>query len=252
MGKLSKDRRDVFYRKAKEDGYRARSAYKLIHLDEQFDLFTGVKRIVDLCAAPGSWSQVCRDRLRAPEGSGGAAEEGEAAASPQEEKGSGRRGGKGRGPVQGKIVAVDLQEMAPLEGVIEIEGDITERATVERILTHFEGELADLVICDGAPDVTGMHDMDEYIQSQLLLSALSITTLLLKKGGRFVAKVFRGEQIPILYGQLHTFFRSVYCAKPASSRNSSFEAFVVCSDFQSVRQAGRQAINVESHSESSG
>ncbi|CAG8747071.1 14427_t:CDS:2, partial [Racocetra fulgida] len=90
-----------------------------------------------------------------------------------------------------KIVAVDLQAMAPLEGVIQIQGDITKVSTAEQIVSHFEGELADLVVCDGAPDVTGLHDMDEYIQAQLLLSALNITTNILKPGGTFVAKIFR-------------------------------------------------------------
>lgn len=130
-----------------------------------------------------------------------------------------------------KIVAVDLQEMAPIEGVIQIQGDITSKSTADEIINHFEGKKAQLVICDGAPDVTGLHDMDVYVQSQLLLSALSITTHVLADGGTFIAKIFRGRDVTLLYAQLRIFFREVSCCKPKSSRNSSMEAFVVCRGF---------------------
>ena len=130
-----------------------------------------------------------------------------------------------------KIVAVDLQEMAPIEGVIQIQGDITSKSTSDEIINHFEGQKAQLVICDGAPDVTGLHDMDVYVQSQLLLSALSITTRVLAEGGTFIAKIFRGRDVTLLYAQLRVFFKEVSCCKPKSSRNSSMEAFVVCRGF---------------------
>jgi len=162
MGRKSKDKRDIYYRKAKELGYRARSAFKLLQLDEEFGLFAGVTRAVDLCAAPGSWSQVLSRRLR---------QENSAA----------------------KIVSVDLQEIAPLHGVITIQGDITSEETVRQILGHFDDVKADLVVCDGAPDVTGLHDMDEYVQAQLILAAVNISTFLLREGGTFVAKIFRGR-----------------------------------------------------------
>mmetsp|Transcript_28943 Transcript_28943/g.58266 ORF Transcript_28943/g.58266 Transcript_28943/m.58266 type:complete len:372 (-) Transcript_28943:130-1245(-) len=210
MGRASKDKRDIYYRKAKEEGWRARSAFKLLQIDEQFDIFSGVRRAVDLCAAPGSWSQVLSRKLL---GNASAAERTDV-----------------------RIVAVDLQEMAPIEGVNIIAGDITSQATVDEVLDLFrEGQTeryADLVVCDGAPDVTGMHDLDEYIQAQLLLSALSITSQLLVEGGTFVAKIFRGRDSPLLYSQLKIFFPEVCVAKPKSSRNSSVEAFVVARGFR--------------------
>ena len=88
-----------------------------------------------------------------------------------------------------------------------------------------------MVICDGAPDVTGLHDIDEYVQAQLLLAALNITTHVLQEGGCFVAKIFRGKDVTLLYSQLKVFFGKVAVCKPKSSRNSSIEAFVVCQDF---------------------
>eukprot|EP00039_Didymoeca_costata_P000064 m.44000 g.44000 ORF g.44000 m.44000 type:complete len:380 (-) comp10032_c0_seq1:2573-3712(-) len=204
MGRSSRDKRDVYYRQAKEEGWRARSAFKLLQLDEEFDLLRGVKRVVDLCAAPGSWSQVLSRRL----------------------------GTDKHGEEAGKIVAIDLQAMAPLPGVIQMQGDITKESTAMEILRHFDGEPADIVVCDGAPDVTGLHDLDEYIQAQLLLAALNITTCVLKPGGAFVAKIFRGKDVTLLYSQLKLFFTDVVCAKPRSSRNSSIEAFVVCQNYQ--------------------
>ena len=88
-----------------------------------------------------------------------------------------------------------------------------------------------MVVCDGAPDVTGLHDIDEYIQGQLLLAAFNITTHVLKQGGNFVAKIFRGKDVDLLYCQLKLFFKDVTVCKPRSSRNSSIEAFVVCINY---------------------
>lgn len=202
MGKTSKDKRDIYYRKAKEVGYRARSAFKLLQIDEEYNLFEGVNRVVDLCAAPGSWSQVLSAKLY------------DSTNSEEKDK--------------VKIVSVDLQEITPIPGVITLVGDITSQSTAEQIIQYFEGDMADLVICDGAPDVTGLHDIDEYMQAQLLIAALNITTNLLKKDGSFVAKIFRGKDVSLLYSQLRCFFEEVTVAKPKSSRNSSIESFVVC------------------------
>lgn len=175
-----------------------------MQIDEKFNLFENVRRAVDLCAAPGSWSQVLSKKLY---------EENE-----------------DRSNVQ--IVAVDLQDMAPLEGVIQVKGDITKESTSRTIIDLFHGQKADLIICDGAPDVTGMHDVDEYVQAQLLLSAMNITTHLLTEGGTFVAKIFRGKDTSLLYSQFKVFFSFVEIAKPKSSRNSSIESFIVCKNFK--------------------
>jgi tRNA (cytidine32/guanosine34-2'-O)-methyltransferase len=221
---LSRDKRDVFYRLAKEKGYRARSAFKLLQLDSEFNLFEGVTRAVDLCAAPGSWSQVLADRLVvvAKQDAANAAAAADASTM-----------------TTATIVAVDLQPMAPIDGVLCIKGDITSYETAQAILKPFYDpnssstrHRAELVICDGAPDVTGLHDLDEYLQSQLLLSAVKITTHVLTPGGTFVAKIFRGRHASQLYGQLRVLFHRVSIAKPTSSRNSSLEAFVVCQDFK--------------------
>ncbi|KAH7365944.1 hypothetical protein KP509_18G055400 [Ceratopteris richardii] len=121
--------------------------------------------------------------------------------------------------------------MTPIEGVIQVQGDITSARTADLVIKHFDGCKADLVVCDGAPDVTGLHDMDEFVQSQLILAALMIVTHVLRPGGKFIAKIFRGKDTSLLYAQLKLFFPSVTFAKPKSSRNSSIEAFAVCEDY---------------------
>ncbi|GMM37181.1 tRNA methyltransferase [Saccharomycopsis crataegensis] len=207
MGKSSKDKRDLYYRKAKEEGWRARSAFKLLQLNEQFQLFKGVRRVVDLCAAPGSWSQVLSREIY--------------------EKNV-------DGESEPKIVAVDLQPMSPIKGVTTLQADITHPKTLSKILDIFGGEPADFICSDGAPDVTGLHDLDEYIQAQLILSALQLTTCLLKPGGTFVAKIFRGRDIDLMYAQLGYLFENVICAKPRASRGTSLEAFIVCRNYTPI------------------
>lgn len=251
MGKSSKDKRDAYYRLAKEQGWRARSAFKLIQLDEQFDLFNGVTRVVDLCAAPGSWSQVLSRVLIKGESFGRRAWEEKQQREHKIIYGTNQGDkeeiqhldGKLR-PWQGvKIVAIDLQPMSPLEGIVTLKGDITHPSSIPRILQALDPETynadtpsqgnnpVDLVLSDGAPDVTGLHDLDIYIQSQLLFSALNLSLRVLKPGGKFVAKIFRGKDVDLIYAQLKCFFQSVHCAKPRSSRASSLEAFVVCEGF---------------------
>lgn len=168
----------------------------------------GVSRVVDLCAAPGGWSQVIAERLRAKQ----------APAATEHDDFT--------------IIAVDLMEMAPLDGVIQLKGDITHKQTADEIIAHFEGKKAQVVVSDGAPDVLGLHDLDEYLQAQLVLAGLNISLHVLEVGGTFVAKLFRGKEVSLLYAHLRRFFGKVTCAKPKASRNSSFEAFVVCQGFQ--------------------
>lgn len=251
MGKSSKDKRDLYYRKAKEEGWRARSAFKLLQLDSQFHLLNPMQaaeseedstaentaaaqrqpltRVVDLCAAPGSWSQVLSKRMY---------EEYHAALDAYTQTAEGpSKVPSQEAPAKPTIVAVDLQPMAPIAGVTALQADITHPRTISTILSHFGGAPADLVISDGAPDVTGLHDLDEYIQAQLIHSALQLATALLKPvpqgctdaraGGAFVAKIFRGRDIDLLYEQMGRLFVHVACAKPRSSRASSLEAFIV-------------------------
>jgi tRNA (cytidine32/guanosine34-2'-O)-methyltransferase len=278
MGKSSKDKRDAYYRLAKEQGWRARSAYKLLQLDEgtirsgikdlnlaqltiilEFDLFADVTRVVDLCAAPGSWSQVLSRVLIKGEKFGRAAWEDKqeklrqqllkvygTEPSPSELQATEPTNDEApelRPRKDVKIVAIDLQPMSPLQGITTLRADITHPATVPLLLHALDptydpstkaqhaSHPVDLVLSDGAPDVTGLHDLDIYVQSQLLFAALNLALCVLRPGGKFVAKIFRGRNVDLLYAQLKIFFERVVVAKPRSSRASSVEAFIVCLNF---------------------
>ncbi|KAK3945510.1 FtsJ-like methyltransferase-domain-containing protein [Diplogelasinospora grovesii] len=263
MGKSSKDKRDAYYRLAKEQGWRARSAFKLLQLDEEFNLFEGVTRVVDLCAAPGSWSQVLSRVLIKGEKFGRTAWQDREAkfrqqvlnvfgpeptpsphAAPTTTSAVPTSSDELKPRRDVKIVSIDLQPISPLPGIITLRADITHPATVPLLLKALDPDYnpssssqqasqpVDLVISDGAPDVTGLHDLDIYVQSQLLFAALNLALCVLKPGGKFVAKIFRGRNVDLLYAQLKIFFEKVHVAKPRSSRASSVEAFIVCINFQ--------------------
>jgi tRNA (cytidine32/guanosine34-2'-O)-methyltransferase len=255
MGKSSKDKRDAYYRLAKEEGWRARSAYKLLQLDEEFNLFEGVTRVVDLCAAPGSWSQVLSRVLIKGEKFGRAGWEEKQQNTRRYVQGLDQKepatnatkaeieDAKRPKPREGvRIVSIDLQPMSPLEGVTTLRADITHPSTIPLMLKALDPDSydpkatsashpVDLVVSDGAPDVTGLHDLDIYVQSQLLWAALNLALCVLKLGGKFVAKIFRGKDVDLLFAQLKIVFKRVRVAKPRSSRASSIEAFVVCEGF---------------------
>ena len=198
--------RDVYYRRAKESGYRARSAYKLLQVHQLHSLFTAdTQRVVDLCAAPGSWSQVAVELMPPPPSNAST--------------------------TKPRVIAVDLQEMAPVAGVHIVQGDVTSLQTVASILSYFDQQPVSLVLCDGAPDVTGVHGLDEYMQAQLLDSVLQIAIRMLSGGGTLVCKIFRDEGYGLLESQLQVFFSAVECVKPSSSRMRSAEHFVVCKGF---------------------
>ncbi|KAH0491572.1 hypothetical protein TgHK011_002997 [Trichoderma gracile] len=286
MGKSSKDKRDAYYRLAKEQGWRARSAFKLLQLDEEFDLFSNVTRVVDLCAAPGSWSQVLSRVLIKSEKFGRSAWQDRDARVRQQMLGvfpeaftpeqreaierettsttttttssTSENAAKAATTTTTtnpdvKIVSIDLQPISPLAGITTLRADITHPATVPLLLsaldpshdasssssssssaadTQAAQHPVDLVLSDGAPDVTGLHDLDIYVQSQLLFAALNLALCVLRPGGKFVAKIFRGRNVDVLYAQLKIFFEKVIVAKPRSSRASSVEAFIVCLNFR--------------------
>ncbi|KAF7562880.1 hypothetical protein G7046_g1209 [Stylonectria norvegica] len=212
MGKSSKDKRDAYYRLAKEQGWRARSAFKLLQLDEEFDVFANVTRVVDLCAAPGSWSQVLSRVLIKGEKAGRTAWQDREAQFRQQmlgifpdgvsdeqraavDKMVSERQEELKPRKDVKIVSIDLQPISPLAGITTLRADITHPATVPLLLSALDPDYdpttistqashpVDLVLSDGAPDVTGLHDLDIYVQSQLLFAALNLALCVLKPGG---------------------------------------------------------------------
>lgn len=184
--------RDIHYRMAKSEGYRARSAYKLIEILEEHPLPESISSVVDLCAAPGSWSQVVAARVKA-----------------------------------GRILSIDIQDIEPIPGVETLRGDITSESTMQEIQRRFPSGV-DLLLCDGAPEVTGLHDLDEYFQLSLISASSSLAQRILAKTGCFITKIFTGDSTEPLIHDLRKHFQKIEIIKPRSSRPKSKEAFAIC------------------------
>ena len=183
--------RDQYFQQAKRDGYRARSAYKLIEMHERFKLIRPGMTILDLGAAPGSWSQVATQL------------------------------GKGA-----KIVAVDLSPIQPLAGVTPIRGDITKPETIAQMQTAL-GSNADLVMSDVSPATMGIPWVDHARSVELARASLELAIRFLKPEGKFVVKVFQGEDFDTFVKEARQHFRQVSVHRPPASRDESREHYVV-------------------------
>jgi 23S rRNA (uridine2552-2'-O)-methyltransferase len=208
---MARDQKDHYYRKAKEEGYRARSAYKLLQINEKFRIIKRGDSVVDLGAAPGGWLQVARML------SGG------------------------------KIVGVDLEEIEPIPGVITFRADITKESTVDLVKGALDGS-ADVVICDAAPNLSGAWDMDHAVSIDLARSALRAAKILLKPRGNFVVKVFQGDMFPGFLSEVKSEFASVQAHSPAASRKESAETYIVAKKLLSgpVRKGDILDVQIES------
>ena len=184
---------DEFVKRAKQDGYRARAAYKLIEIDDRDKLIRPGMTIVDLGAAPGSWSQVAARRLQ----------------------------GKGR------VIALDLLEMAPVGGVNFIQGDFREQAVLEQLEQMLNGQPVDLVIADMAPNITGISAVDQASAAYLTELALEFSLKWLKPEGSFLVKVFAGSGFDDIVRGMREGFDKVATRKPKDSRDRSTEVYLL-------------------------
>ncbi|MFB6104035.1 MAG: 23S rRNA (uridine(2552)-2'-O)-methyltransferase [Halobacteriaceae archaeon] len=183
--------RDKYYNRAKQEGYRARSAYKLKQLDERADLFAPGDTVVDLGAAPGGWLQVAAEAV-----------------------------GEG-----GTVVGVDRQRIDPLEGVETIRGDLTDPETHDRIQETVGA--ADVVLSDMAPEMSGEYELDQARSVHLARQAVAAAETLLKTGGHLVVKVFEGRDVRALRADLEDGFDTVHAVHPDASRDASSELYLV-------------------------
>ena len=205
--------RDEYYNRAKQEGYRARSAYKLQQLDGTANLFDDGDTVVDLGAAPGGWLQVAAEEV---------------------------------GP-QGKVVGVDLQRIDDLDAhqVSTIPGDMTEDETRDRLRRELGGAEADVVISDMAPNMTGEYELDHARSVHLARTAYETATEFLKPGGDFVAKVFQGKDLEDLEADIEESFQYVRRVNPEASRDSSSEIYLVAKGYTTAPVAEGDQLTVE-------
>lgn len=197
---------DTYVKLAQKDGYRARAAYKLKEIDETLHLIKPGQLVVDLGSAPGAWSQYVRRKM-----------------SPKSATG----GGAAAGELNGGIVATDMLAMAPIEGVVFIQGDIREDAVVAELAAQMHGLPADLVISDMAPNLSGIESVDAARVEHLVELALDFAQAHLKPQGALVAKVFHGSSYDGLVKRFRETFVTVKRIKPKASRDKSSETFLI-------------------------
>lgn len=194
---MNERRQEHYYRLAKKTGFRSRASFKLIQIDERFDIFREGDAVADLGAAPGGWLQVAKELV----------------------------GEKGR------VVGVDLRPIRRLEDVVTIIGDITDDSTMLALVKEFGGK-ADVVLSDMAPDISGNYSTDHARSVYLCKHALGVCDRVLKKNGKLVMKVFMGDMIKTLRDETERRFAEVKMHSPDASRPTSSEMYIIATGFK--------------------
>lgn len=215
--KIGKNRRDTFYRLAKEQGYRSRASFKLVQLNKRFDFLSGASRgVLDLCAAPGGWMQIARKHM----------------------------------PLDAPCIGIDLVPIRPVPGCIGLVGDITTetcRSDLRRALKDHPKASADgkvdAVLNDGSPNMGAAWLQDAYTQSELTLAAVRLAADFLAPGGTFVTKVFRSNDYNSLMFVMNQLFRKVNATKPSASRAESAEIYVLATGFRAPKTIDPRLLN---------
>ena len=189
---VNKQRRDTYVKQSKIDGYRARSAYKLIEIDEKFKIFKGGISVIDIGAAPGSWSQYAAKVAKS-----------------------------------GRLISIDLKEMEPIGNTVQIHGDFTEEKIQDEIKRHINNKV-DVVMSDMAVNTTGIKNIDSIQTGELCKEAMFFAKDILNDNGYFVSKIFMGGTFNEIVAEGKKFFKEVKVFKPKSSRKDSKESFIIC------------------------
>jgi 23S rRNA (uridine2552-2'-O)-methyltransferase len=195
---LQRQKKDPYVKQARRADYRSRAVYKLREIDEKDHLFHRGQTVIDLGAAPGSWSQYVACRV---------------------------------GP-QGKVIAIDILPVEKIDNVLFIKGDFTEQAVYEQCLQSLDGEKADLVISDMAPNISGIKSSDQSRSMALAELALELACQVLRPEGDFLVKVFEGEGVAEFRQKLKEHFERILTRKPKASRGNSREYYILARSFR--------------------
>ena len=193
---VNKQRRDTYVRQSKVDGYRARSAYKLIEIDEKFKIFRGGMTVIDIGAAPGSWSQYASKVVKS-----------------------------------GKIISIDLKDMDKIKNIIQIKGDFTNSEIKNHIKSYLD-KGPDVVMSDMAVNTTGIKNIDSIQTGELCKEAMVFSKEVILKKGFFISKIFMGSTFNEIVALGKKNFKEVKVIKPKSSRKDSKESFIICKNLR--------------------
>ena len=189
---IKKQHRDIFVKNSKTSGFRSRAVYKLEEIDKKFNLFNKLTYVIDLGAAPGSWSQYLSQKV-----------------------------------TKGKILSIDLKKIEKIDRVYFLEGDFTDTKNQEKIQNYFKKKI-DIVVSDMAANTTGNKNLDSNITGQLCIDAMKFSKLMLNKDGHFVSKFFMGATSNEIVSIAKKNFQKVKIFKPSASRAESKENFIIC------------------------
>ncbi len=190
---INRQNKDIYVRKSKIEGYRSRAVYKLEEINHKFKIFRNGTSILDLGAAPGSWTQYIVKNFK-----------------------------------NIKLASIDLKKFDEIQNIFQITGDFTEDKYKKKILNYFEGKI-DVVISDMATNTTGNKNLDSIQTSELCLDAMRFAKEILKKNGKFVSKIFVGSTFNEIINESKKIFINNKVFKPNSSRKESKESFIICS-----------------------
>ena len=193
---INRQKRDIYVRKAKVEGFRSRAVYKIEEINNKFRFIKNNISVVDLGAAPGSWSQYIAKKVR-----------------------------------NLKLLAIDLKEIEPIENIKFIKGDFTDEIQKNSIINYFENKI-DLVVSDMAVNTTGNKNLDSIVTGELCTEALIFAIQILKKKGCFVSKLFMGTSFNEIVALAKKNFKEVKIFKPPSSRKDSKENFIICKNLR--------------------
>ena len=193
---INKQKRDIYVRQSKLEGYRSRAVYKLQEIQTKFKVNNNGMSIVDLGAAPGSWSEFISRKFK-----------------------------------NIKLVAIDLKELDKIENVTHIKGDFTDKITQKKIEKNFD-EKIDLVVSDMAVNTTGNKNVDSLVTGELSIEAMNFSLKILKKNGIFVSKIFMGSSFNEIVDSAKKNFKEFHVYKPPSSRKESKENFIICKNLR--------------------
>jgi len=189
---INKQKRDIYVRQSKVDGYRSRAVYKLIEINQKFKILRNGISLIDLGSAPGSWSQYLSKNIK-----------------------------------NGKILSIDIKKIDPIDNVFQIKGDFTQISNQELIKNHFNSKI-DVVLSDMAENTTGNKNVDDISAGELCKKAMFFAKEILNKNGIFVSKIFMGSSFKEIISESKSFFKETRVYKPMSSKKDSKESFIIC------------------------